>query len=69
MSTAERDANAIPGPPEGPARPPQVLTRRIQILLQGETKEELKAAWQKLTDWQRIVAGLPIRPMPDGVAK
>jgi IS605 OrfB family transposase len=53
MSTVDPNANAIPGPP---ARPPQVLTRRIQILVQGETKEETRAAWQKLTDWQRIVA-------------
>lgn len=44
MSTAE------------PVKPPQILTRRIQILVQAETKEESKAAWQKLTDWQRIVA-------------
>jgi IS605 OrfB family transposase len=37
-------------------RPSQVLTRRIQILVQGESREEIRSAWQKLTDWQRIVA-------------
>jgi IS605 OrfB family transposase len=37
-------------------RPSQVLTRRIQILVQGESREEIRSAWQKLTGWQRIVA-------------
>lgn len=31
-------------------RPSQVLTRRIQILVQGESREEIRSAWQKPTD-------------------